>query len=180
MNAKINTVNIKFDINPTEWLANQRVQELLPRKHTLPYMNLLCEAQRLNATTGSEYVNGEFPLTSTLKSARNLTQKDVDAMVEADLVVQVEGDRWAVVFPNAQTPHEVLQAAANRRAQGAETRKAKQAERKQAVQEDAERQACERELGARRQEEYRARQESQHEELVAVGGPSSGDDEPPF
>jgi hypothetical protein len=119
----INTVAIELDSNPAMWLSDQRVQNHLPPVHALAYMNLLHWTVQLTATTGSDYVDGEFSATSALKRVPHLTAEALDAMLDAELVTQIDGDRWAVEYVTAQTSHEALQELADARARGAETRR---------------------------------------------------------
>jgi hypothetical protein len=155
MTAVINTVNIKLDITPAMWLSDQRIQSL---PNSAAYINLLCHAAQLNATTGSEYINGHFSRSKALKRVPGVTEEALDELVEADLVTQVKEDRWAVEFPNPQTSHDDLQKDANSRARGAETRRSQKVEAKQAAQDEAERVAAKRSNGAQRQTAYRDRQ----------------------
>lgn len=172
----INTDNIRFNLNPMAWLADNRVQHLLPAEHVRAFINLICFAFKLHATTGSDYVDGEFPRATALKHVVNLTSEAIDAMVEADLVSRVDGDTYRVEFITPQTTNEGLQRRADVIAQQNQSRAATTRANKAAFKDQAERTARRREKDAARSANYRERQKAadadsdEGEESDAVSG----------
>jgi len=188
----IHTVAIKLDSNPSLWLADLRVQQHLPPVHALAYMNLAHHAHTLTGTTGSEYVDGEFSYVKALKRVPHLTEDALDAMLDAELVTVVDGDRWRVEYVTPQTSHQVLQERADTYQAAADARKLRRAEkliRQVRDEEDAERK---RSQNAERQRKHRLSKVELGKEIseggvhnpepVTVGGGSGhyADDEPPF
>lgn len=155
--AQINTRNINAHINPTDYLADQRIDHLTAEAENA-YLRLQLYATQLSATTGSDYVDGEFSATQALAYVRHLTAEHLDAMLAVGLVSIVDGDRWRVEFTSKQTSHEQLQRSADAREQAAETRRLKaEAEqtKKQAAQDKHEHKL---ELGRQSSQRYRDNQ----------------------
>lgn len=120
----IRTNAINLDSNPNEWLADPRIQQHLPPEHVLAYVNLMHYAHKLTATSGSEYVDGDFSCATALKRVLHLSEDALDAMLDAELVSIVDGDRWRVDYITTQTTHRFLQDRADVYEQAEDARKA--------------------------------------------------------
>lgn len=155
MTGTINTQAICLDINPTARRADRRIRSLTAEQFAA-YIELMEEAVLLNAATGSDYINGEFSVSSVLKWADFITADALDALVAAELVWQVDGDRWAIDF-TGQTPHATLQQRADGHARSAETRRAQRGARTTQRLEAEDRAQHKRELSADRSQRYRDR-----------------------
>lgn len=155
-------------MNPALLLADERVQALLPPEHFLAYVNLLAHATMLNATTGSEYVDGEFSCATALKRVRHLTPEALDTMFEAELVEQLDGDLWRIDF-TGQTAHAALQARADANAARSETQRSNYATAKAERDEAGERLHRRREQDAQRAKAYRERKTVRRDIAEQVG-----------
>lgn len=154
----INTIGVNYDSNPALWLSDARVQQHLPRQHTLDFVNLLHYAMKLHATTGSDYVDGEFSYSAALVMVPGLTPEAFDAIEAAHLVSQIDGDRWAVDFITQQTSHEALQNSADGKARAGKTRQQNFAAAKEAERTAEERAQRKREQDAARKRKQRERE----------------------
>jgi len=112
--TQITTANVALDIKPAELFSDERFFRL-PKASRAAYLMLQAYAMQLNATTASDYVDGEFSVADALIRVRDLDQFDLDAMLEWGLVAQLDGDRWRVEFTSDQTPHSELQSRADAR-----------------------------------------------------------------
>lgn len=153
----INTGAVNYDSNPDAWFADNRVQNLLPREYALDFVNLLHYAMKLSATTGSDYVDGEFSYSSALIRVPNLAPEAIDAMVEAHLVECVDGDRYVIDFITQQTSHDALQNSADAKSRAGKTRRETFAAEKSAQAEAEEKAQHRREQNAEYQRRHRDR-----------------------
>ncbi|MDP7725095.1 hypothetical protein [Mycobacterium sp. TY814] len=138
--TRINTNRVNTDFNFTDVAADERVRNLpgIDSPAAL-YFLLQMYAMRLTATTGSEFVDGEFPRAEALARVPGLTEETLTVLESAGLVwpvgviqmdqpvtaVRPGGDRWCVEFSTPQTTHEFLQASAGRSANANAAKKAK-------------------------------------------------------
>lgn len=127
----INTANIELDIKPLALFSDERVYRL-ERGQRFAYISLQAHCQRLNATTGSDYIDGEFSVADALLRVRDPLESDIDAMLDVGLISEVRGDRFRVEYTTAQTTHECLQGRADRYAKAGETLSATNAAAKEA------------------------------------------------
>src|ERR1700694_4937485 len=93
MTGTINTDRIDLRINPTHRRADRRIRSLSAEQFAA-YIELLEEATLLNAKTGSDYVDGDFSQERVLKWAQYITPETLDALMDAELVEQLDGDRY--------------------------------------------------------------------------------------
>lgn len=160
-----------MDIRPAALFSDERVYRLAA-EHRFAYIALQAYATVLNATTGSEFVDGDFSLAEALLRVRDLTEDDIDALIGVGLVAQVDGDRHRVQFTTEQTSHEALQARADGYAARAETRANGRAARKQANSDQLVATEHRRELDRTRQQRKR------HRDLMGAETASPYRDEP--
>jgi hypothetical protein len=154
--ASINTERIELRINPTRRRADRRLQRLTAEQYGA-YVELLEEVTLLNATTGSEYVDGDFSRPHVLEWCHYVTDQTLDAMEKVGIVEHIEGDRYRVEF-SGQTSHFDLQALAERNADRSATQRANYQARNDAQEEAEERTKRTRGQASERSRQYRARQ----------------------
>ena len=155
MTGTINTDRIDLRINPTHRRADRRIRSLSPEQFAA-YIELLEEATLLNAKTGSDYVDGDFSQERVLKWAQYITPETLDALIDAELVEQIDGDRYRIDF-YGQTSHYELQVNAERNAERSATARANYAARKAEQQETEQSISHRRAQGAERSRQYRQR-----------------------
>lgn len=167
--ARINTVNVSLDVKPAELFSDERVFRL-PREVRFSYMALQGYASQLNATTASEYTGGEFSRRQSLCRVRDLLESDLDEMLLAGLVSEVDGDRWRVEFTSTQPTAEKLQAAADANAARAEGRRVAALEKRQDQQEKQATTDHKRERNRERQRRHRDRVNSETTTTLTSSG----------
>jgi hypothetical protein len=181
--AQINTERIDLRINPTRRRADRRLRRLTADQYGA-YVELLEEATILNATTGSDYVDGDFSRAHVLEWCDYVTTETLAALERVGIVQQVNDDRYRIDF-TGQTEHYELQTKAETNAQRSASQKAYHQSRRTGQVEAEAKNLDKRAQSAERSRTYRERRTEDWEdvgddtnEYVGATIGSSSDDGP--